>query len=101
MPRLLLIPVFAILLGCTAFPELDDAISDQARLSGYPTLAPFDDLMARAGDPAANTSTEEIEALRSRARLLNARARILRRTEVVDSDAQLRMKAAFDRLTNR
>ncbi len=46
-------------------------------------------------------SAEAIDDLRNRARLLNARAQILRRTVLIDSDAQARMKAAFNRLTRQ
>lgn len=98
MLRIHSILVFALLLGCTGFPELDGAISEQARRSDYPALDPVDDLLARADDPDSDESAAAIEDLRDRARLLRARARILRRTEVVDSDAQARMTSAFERL---
>lgn len=101
MTRLHFILVFAVLVGCTDFPQLDSAISDQARQSGYPALEPVDALLARADDPAADDSAEAIDDLRNRARLLNARAQILRRTVLIDSDAQARMKAAFNRLTRQ
>lgn len=99
MPRFRLSLCLALLAACEQFPQLDEAISDQARQSGYPDLAPVDELLARADDSARQDQAAEIEALRTRARLLQARAQLLRRTDVIDSDSQDRMKAGFERLT--
>lgn len=99
MPRFRLSLCLALLAACEQFPQLDQAISDQARQSGYPDLAPVDELLARADDSARQDQAAEIEALRIRARLLQARAQLLRRTDVIDSDSQDRMKAGFERLT--
>ena len=99
MLRFHILLVFAFLAACTDFPQLDGVITDQARQSDYPGLQPVDALLARADDPAGYDAAKEIEALRARAKLLQSRAGILRRTDVIDSDAQARMKAAFLRLT--
>ena len=90
---------FLILAACAQFPQLEEAISDQARQSAYPGLEPVDELLAQAEDPTGRDTAAEIADMQNRARLRNARARALRQTAVIDAAAQARMKAAYDRLT--
>ncbi|MGB5557384.1 MAG: hypothetical protein WBN04_05160 [Paracoccaceae bacterium] len=90
---------FLMLAACAQFPQLEGAISDQARQSAYPGLEPVDELLARAQDPTSRDTAAEIADMQNRARLLRARAQALRQTAVIDADAQARMKAAYNRLT--
>ena len=99
MPRSCLLILLALVAACARFPELDNAISAEARQSPYPRLEPVDELLAEAAPSSDRDAAAEIENLRARGRLLTARAIILRRTEVVDPESQARMKAAFDRLS--
>jgi len=99
MPRFRFCIFFAFLVACEDFPQLDEAISDRARQSAYPSLEPVDELLPQAEDASNREAAAEIENPQDRAKLLKARAKVLRRTYIIDPDAQARMKAAFDRLT--
>ena len=99
MPRSCLLILLALVAACARFPELDNAISAEARQSPYPRLEPVDELLAEAAPSADRDAAAEIEDLRARALLLKARAIILRRTTVIDPESQAQMKAAFDRLS--
>lgn len=98
MPRHFPLLLSTLLVGCVPFPQLNDAISPEARRASYPVLQPVDELLARAAYPADQDSAAAIAALQARADLLKARARILRQTDVIDSASQDAMKAAFARL---
>ncbi len=98
MPRLSLLLVLCVLCGCVPSPQLDEAISEEARRADYPGFQPVDDLLAQAAAPEGPNSAAAIAALLDRATLLKARARILRQTAIVDDASQARMKAAYDRL---
>ena len=60
--------------ACAQFPALDGAISDSARALPYPKLT--------AIPPTDLTSTEDQAALQARIDALNARAEVLRKTDI-------------------
>lgn len=99
MPRTSILLLLAVVAACARFPELDDAISTEARQSDYPRLEPVDGLLATASRSTDQDPQAEIKEVQARARLLKARAVILRRTTIIDPDSQAQMKAAFDRLS--
>ena len=85
-----------LLLGCSDFPDLDAAISEQGRLSAYPRLQPINqELFTRfTGEP---DSEAEIAWLSARAAGLRRRARALTRRPIVDDRTRRRMAAALER----
>lgn len=109
----------AALAACASFPQLDAAISPEARRAPYPELVPSERLLARRdegrlteADGAALQS--RAEGLRARAgrlpgqaasaagiearyRNLQARARLLR-GQSVDDDTRLRLRDRLRRL---
>lgn len=98
MQRFCFLFVLVLLSGCDPFPNLDDSISDQARQTSYPGLDPVDRLLAGAARQTQDDPATEIAALHDRARLLKARAAILRKTDIISPQAQTDMKAAYQRL---
>jgi hypothetical protein len=98
MPRVCIFLVLAFLAGCAPFPQLDLAISAEAKKSAYPGLEPVDELLTRSAPPTDADPSAEIEALLNRAKLLKARAKILRQTDIITAETQAEMKAAFGRL---
>lgn len=85
----------AALAGCTDFPELDAAITPEARRADYPQLVPVGEILDRRG--LARTTGREGEILMARAANLQARARLLRGV-VVDEDTRLRLSPTLNRL---
>jgi len=79
------------LTGCTRFPELDSAITAEARGADYPELLPTATLAAMAAEPApepddqAARDPDEVRAARLRARAARLRG------AVIDADTQTRM----------
>jgi len=84
-----------ILAGCAQFPDLDAAISAEARRAGYPALIPAEGLLARRGDVRLTEETGRI--LMQRAANLRARAAILRRISI-DDDSRRRVAGRLHRL---
>lgn len=77
------------LCGCAQFPDLDAAISDQARRADYPALVPAEELTARVDEPridenAADTLSARVARLRARAQSL--------RGSVLDSPTRARLQ---------
>lgn len=97
VPRVLFVLVFltGLLAGCINVPELDDAISEDARDNAYPKLIELDGKLAAAnkGKKAARAASKN---LASRARSLKRRAKRLR-GPVVDKRTRRRMAAALQR----
>ena len=86
----------ALLGGCAQFPQLDAAISAEARRAEYPELIPAQGLLDRreTGRITAETGPD----LLARADRLRARARILRRITVVDEATRIRLRDRLRRL---
>jgi len=96
LPSVVLSLAAALLIaGCASFPELDAAISPEARQAGYPTLVPVGGVLARRD--AARIAPETEAALLARAANLRARARLLRGV-VVEEETRLRLAARLRRL---
>lgn len=93
--RVLLLAGFLVATGCTQFPDLDAAISPEARRAGYPQLVPVSDLLSRRN--AARTTGNEADILRARAAALRARAALLRGA-VINDDTRLRLGPRLDAL---
>ena len=75
MNRYLAFAALALPLGCTQFPELDQAARQEAAQHlPYPVILPLDDLLAAA----AVSGTDAEQALAARAAALRARAAALR-----------------------
>ncbi len=74
--------------GCTSFPELDAAVSPDARRAEYPVLTPTQPILDRRLD--VRLTEETGEELERRAANLQARARLLRGS-VVDDDTRRRL----------
>ena len=72
------LPLWIALAGCTQFPEVDAAVSDQAKTAPPPVLVPIDTLLAQ-GDTSSFEDGQETEAqLAARADALAARAKKLK-----------------------
>lgn len=93
-----LILIFTVTMGLTAcadFPDLDAAISDDARNADYPALVPAEGILARG---EAGTLTESSgPALQARAANLRARAALLRGI-AIDEETRLRLAVRLKRL---
>lgn len=72
----------ALLPGCTRFPELDAAVSPEARRADYPQLVPIAEVLDRRD--LARTTGREGDIVAARAAALRARARLLRGIVVND-----------------
>jgi len=72
--------------ACAEFPELDTAISAEARRAPFPELVPIGPILERRND--ARTDGTEAEALEARAAALRARARLLRGATINDETRQ-------------
>lgn len=73
---------FAVVFGlgsCTGFPDLDDAISENAKRSNYPTLQPIESLLAAAPQDLSLEEGDRLDAMGARAERLARKASILRR----------------------
>ena len=78
----------ALAAGCTSFPELDAAVSPEARRAAYPVLIPTQPVLDRRAD--VRVTVETGEALERRAANLRARAGLLRGS-VVDDETRRRL----------
>ncbi len=78
-----------IIIACTQFPQLDDAVSTDARDAPYPDLVPVENIQNQVPETQVEpTTVEEVEA---RAARLKERAQQLR-GPVVDDATHRRMK---------
>jgi hypothetical protein len=97
VPRVLIVFVFltGLLASCISVPELDAAISDDARFNAYPKLIQLDGMLAVAteGKEASLAASKNLVA---RAKNLKRRAKRLRKP-VVDRRTRRRMAAALRR----
>lgn len=80
--------------GCVAVPELDRAISDEARLAPYPDLIPVETIRAEVPEPRIADDTGP--DLQARAEALQRRADALR-GPVIDAGTRARMARGIDR----
>lgn len=85
----------ALLSACTDFPQLDAAISAEARRADYPALVPANDLLGKRSDGTITEATGL--ALQARATNLQARARLLR-GQPIDEETRLLLRARLRRL---
>ncbi len=85
----------AVLSGCTRFPELDAAITPEARRADYPVLVPIGEVLERR--ELARSTGREGENVAARAAALRARARLLRGIAVSD-DTRLRLTPRLESL---
>jgi len=92
-PALLLLAALAA--GCAEFPDLDAAITPQARAAPYPRIAPLSEVLA--GLPEGGPADPGAEALAARAAALKARAARLARIDVVDTPTERRFDATLSR----
>lgn len=97
MPRILiLLSVSAALLSaCINMPDLDDAVSEQARSGRYPKLAQLEGVEDAAFE-GAEVTEKASASLKSRAERLRKRATKLRRP-IIDRRTKNRMAAALKR----
>ncbi|MEL6419257.1 MAG: hypothetical protein AAFV87_04650 [Pseudomonadota bacterium] len=83
--------ILAAISACTQFPELDDAVSEQAQAAPYPALVDLGPLVTEVR--AGRTDPAEVEtSVDARVAALRARAARLR-GEVVDAETRRRMQA--------
>ncbi len=83
--------VFLTFLGaCTDFPQLDAAISEDAKNAAYPNLVPADELLAKRQDSRITPQTGP--DLIARADRLRARAGLIRGIETVDEATRIRLR---------
>ncbi len=94
-PVFLILPLCLGLAACSDWPELDHAVSPEARRSDYPELVPIGDVLARRG--LARSDETDGEILSARAANLRARAALLRGVSV-DDDTRLRLTPELERL---
>ena len=96
MPRLsVLFTAAALLAGCASFPELDAAVTPEARRADYPVLIPTAGVLIRR--EGARLTAADGEQLQARAANLQARARLLRGV-VIDEETRLRLSGRLRRL---
>lgn len=89
-----LIMLCILLSGCAVVPALDPDTVKASRMQGYPDLVPTEGLIGRI--PPEAGPTESRAALDRRVAGLRARASRLR-GEVIDSDAQARLRDGVNR----
>lgn len=75
---LIALGLFCAVAACTQFPELDAAVSEEAKNAPPPDFRPSDELLAAAARPEAEPDVETDEELAARAAALQARAARLR-----------------------
>jgi hypothetical protein len=89
-------PAFLVLLvGCTAFPQLDAVISEQAKRAEYPVLIPTGGLLAKRDD--GQVTEETGQRLLARAANLRRRAALLRGAPI-DEETRIRLRDRLRRL---
>lgn len=81
--------------ACADYPQLEAAVSPQARAADYPAILPLGALLARQS--AATTAIDLAGPLPARAAALRRRARALSAAPVVDAATRARMQAALAR----
>lgn len=87
------LPLLTVLLlcaGCAQFPDLDNALSEDAKNQPYPTLKPLAPLLEEAANSALPRPQTQAN-LTSRVTGLRARAAGLQRP-VIDSTTRARMR---------
>jgi hypothetical protein len=80
----------ATLMGCTQFPALDGAITEQGQNAQYPDLIPVETLLALSA-PSAVSPEQTASGLNARVTALRNRAARLR-GPVVDTNTRRRMQ---------
>ena len=93
-PHILVIA--ALFAGCTQFPELDAAVSEEAKAADYLDLVPSEQLLNRQHESRLSATTGN--SLLARAERLQARARILRSITAVNDETRLRIADRLRRL---
>jgi hypothetical protein len=91
--------LFALLGSCANFPDLDGAISDQARLAKYPMFVRTDLLAVQSRAVASNDTVGATETLAARVAALRHRAGALRHAVMTRADRR-RLIAALKRHAN-
>jgi len=86
----------AVLSACADFPQLDSAVSADARNAPYPTMQPIDDLLGISIDADTDELDAATKSLRARATALKRRAAALRRP-VISAALKRRMAQAVER----
>lgn len=81
--------------GCAQIPQLDDTLSASLESADYPALAPIETLLIPLPEPRER-SEEVRQDLESRRDALQARARRLNNTTVVDEETEARMRAGVE-----
>ena len=94
-PVVLILPLCVALSACADWPDLDHAVSPEARRSDYPVLVPLNEVLDRRG--LARSDATDGEILAARAANLRARAALLRGVSV-DDDTRLRLTPRLRRL---
>lgn len=89
------VPTGLFLAGCAEFPELDAAITPEARRAAYPELVPIGEVLDRR--KLARTTGREAGMLEARAENLRRRAAMLRGI-TIDEETRLRLSPGLDRL---
>ena len=82
--------------ACTQFPELDAAISDEAKAADYPRLVPAKSI--RANTPKDRLKPNDGPDLLARAERLRKRGEILRGLPVIDEAARERFARVLNDL---
>lgn len=97
MQRAPLIAIVAALAlpACSQFPQLDAAVSEQARRADYPELIPAGDVLGRRSE--GRLTDRDADSLIARAANLRARAALLRGAPI-DEETRLRLAARLKRL---
>lgn len=97
MRRPLCLTLFAAiaLAACTDFPQLDAAISEEAKRAEYPVLVPVAGLLVKREEGRITEATGL--QLQSRAANLRARANLLR-GQPIDEETRLRLRGSLRRL---
>ncbi len=85
--------VLVWLASCAQFPDLDSALSENARTADYPNLVPVEVLQARVTE--TRISPETASGLQARVAALKARAARLRGS-VIDSPTRERMSIGVE-----
>lgn len=95
MARFLLLIPLVLATSCTDFPELDSAVSSDARSAPYPQLVPMAGLLSAAHDTRLSEDTGR--SLADRAARLRRKAAYLRRTDALSARDRARLLAAIER----
>ncbi|MBM1815339.1 hypothetical protein [Pseudosulfitobacter pseudonitzschiae] len=89
-PLSALIAAQLMLVACTQFPELDDAVTERAKAADYPALINVAPILARTEDDGPSPEVQQSN-LQSRVAALRNRAERLKRTRVIDASARTRL----------